>query len=177
MSRSVVNKIVLVGFMGTGKSTVATLLADHLQWDSVDMDQTIVQVSGMPISQIFEQHGEAVFRQYETDVLQQLLVDDHRPAIIATGGGAVLKQVNRQLMEEHSFVVWLQADKHSIIERVKHDTARPLLAGDLDSRVTQLLEERKDAYRFAHTAIDTTHLNADEVVEAIIAEVRSIMNN
>ncbi|MFD2116180.1 shikimate kinase [Paenibacillus yanchengensis] len=171
MSHSVMKKIVLIGFMGTGKSTVATILANRLGWNTIDVDYEIVQVSGMPISQIFEEQGEAVFRQYESDVLHQLLTSDERSLVVATGGGAVLQQKNRQLMLEHSFVVWLQASQEIIIERVKHDTSRPLLAGDLEERVAHLLEERKDVYRFAPFSIDTTDLTATEVADAIINEI------
>ncbi|CAM3955230.1 shikimate kinase [Paenibacillus alkaliterrae] len=166
MERQQLNKLVLIGFMGTGKSTVSMLLSDKLGWKRVDGDEEIERIEGRRISDIFACDGEAAFRKIETKVLEALLSDEE-PAVIATGGGAVLSEYNRELMLKESYVVALKASPDKIIARVLSDTARPLLQGDAAERVYVLLEQRKNAYDFAHFTVDTTMMTADEVVAAI----------
>ncbi|MCA0753891.1 shikimate kinase [Paenibacillus sp. N4] len=163
------NKLVLVGFMGTGKSTVSRLLSEKLGWKRIDGDEEIERREGRKISDIFASEGEAAFRVIETKVLKSLL-SESEPAVIATGGGAVLSGYNCELMLKHSCVAALKASPEQIIERVKNDTSRPLLQGDAGERVKLLLEQRKNAYDFAHISVDTTLLTAEEVVDAILQQ-------
>jgi shikimate kinase len=165
------NKIVLVGFMGTGKSTVSRLLSGMLEWPRIDGDEEIERREGKAISAIFAESGETHFRTIETQTLQALL-EANEPAIIATGGGAVLSPYNCELMLQKAFVVALKASPDHIIARVKSDTTRPLLQGDIRERVETLLEQRKDAYDFAHLVLDTTGRTAEEVASAIAQELR-----
>ncbi|MBD2871502.1 shikimate kinase [Paenibacillus arenilitoris] len=167
MERQPFNKIVLIGFMGTGKSTISRLLSGRLGWARLDGDEEIERVSGKRISDIFAADGEAGFRRIETTVLESLLKDES-PAIVATGGGAVLSEYNRSLMLDHAWVVALKASPEHIIERVKSDSSRPLLQGDAAERVHTLLEQRKHAYDFAHFTVDTTGLTAEQVASAIM---------
>jgi len=167
MSQEQLNNIVLVGFMGTGKSTVGALLAKQLGWEVVDVDAEIVKSEGRAISDIFQTEGEAAFRAIETAMLEKLLIDQ-RKLLIATGGGAVLAERNCELMLQHGLVVALLASAEQIVERVKHDTGRPLLQGDVEERVKLLMEQRKHAYDFAPVAIDTTAMSAAEVAAAIV---------
>ncbi|GGD65377.1 shikimate kinase [Paenibacillus nasutitermitis] len=162
------NHIVLVGFMGTGKSTVSQQLAKRLDCESVDVDCEIESREGQSIAEIFAGRGEEAFRQTETAVLVDVLGSRERK-VVATGGGAVLDPRNCDMMLNHALVVALTADAHQIISRVSHDSSRPLLQGDLKLRVNRLLEDRKHAYDFADLTIDTTRLNVHEVVDAIIA--------
>jgi shikimate kinase len=164
--------IVLVGFMGTGKSTVAEALARRLGWTKIDLDAKIEEEEGKTISQIFAEHGEPYFRQAETAMLRKAL-EGQTGQIIATGGGAVLAEENRRLMLKHAFVVALTADEQTIVQRVKDDPNRPLLQGDVARRVRLLMEQRKDAYRFAPVQIDTTDKEVDEIADIIIERWRS----
>ncbi|WP_169083197.1 shikimate kinase [Paenibacillus sp. PL91] len=169
MERLPLKKLVLIGFMGTGKSTVSKLLAEKLGWKRVDGDEEIERLENRLISDIFAADGEAGFRVIETNVLETILASEES-SVIATGGGAVLSEINRELMLSKGFVVALKASPEQIIARVKTDTARPLLQGDAEERVNLLLEQRKHAYDFAHLTIDTTNMSAEEVVAAILTQ-------
>ncbi|MCM3632185.1 shikimate kinase [Paenibacillus camelliae] len=160
------NKIILIGFMGTGKSSVAEALAEALQLPNLDVDKEIVASDGRVIPDIFVQEGEDGFRTIETNVLKQLLELPH-PAIIATGGGAVLKAVNRELMLASGLVIQLSASADVIISRVSNDRGRPLLQGDVAERVHTLLEARANAYDFAHLTIDTSDQSISQIVNEI----------
>ncbi|MED5020252.1 shikimate kinase [Paenibacillus chibensis] len=163
--------IILIGMMGTGKSTVGGILAEQLGYSLVDLDAAVVAEAGMTIPEMFELHGEAFFRQAETDMLRKVLSRGGRQ-IIATGGGAVLNPVNCELMVNGGFVAALTAEAETIIERVKGDTNRPLLAGNAEERIRTILEERKHAYQFAHCTVDTSGLSADEVAQFILTHYR-----
>jgi shikimate kinase len=158
--------VILVGFMGTGKSTVGKLLAKRLGWRFTDMDERIEKEQRMPISELFRIHGESYFREMESKVLITLLAADKQ--IVATGGGAVLAEENRSCMLDNGWVIALTANPDTIVSRVSRDQNRPLLQGNLQERVHTLLEQRKHAYEFAHVTIDTTHLNTDQIVDLIL---------
>ncbi|MBW7474224.1 shikimate kinase [Paenibacillus oenotherae] len=171
MKDNLQSHIVLIGFMGTGKSTVSQLLAERLGCEAVDVDAVIIDRAGMPIPEIFATKGEAAFREAETEALSEVLGRE-RLQVIATGGGAVLAQQNRELMLKFGFVVNLYASADLIVSRVSQDTSRPLLQGDVRGRVYKLLEDRKHAYDFAHCTIDTEQLTPSEVADAIATEWR-----
>jgi len=170
MERQQLKKLVLIGFMGTGKSTVSRLLSEKLGWKRVDGDEEIERLENKRISDIFAADGEAGFRLIETRVLETILASEEN-AVVATGGGAVLSAVNRELMLNNGYVVALKASPEQIIARVKSDTERPLLQGDAVERVNLLLAQRKHAYDFAHLTIDTTNMSAEEVVAAILEQM------
>lgn len=161
------DKLVLIGFMGTGKSSVSRLLADKLGCPRIDSDEEIERSENRKISEIFASDGEKGFRTIETSVLKRLLTSKE-PAVIATGGGAVLLEENRNMMLENGFVTALHASPEQIIARVSADSSRPLLQGDLHDRVHTLLEQRKGLYDFAHLSVDTTELTVEEVVDQIL---------
>lgn len=165
----IAKKLVLVGFMGTGKSTVALRLSEVLSLPVVDVDAHIVETARQTIPELFEQKGEPYFRQLETEALQHILTNND-PVIVATGGGAVLKEENQALMLEHGIVFALTATAEAIIDRVKHDANRPLLQGEVEKRVYDLLEKRKNSYLFAHHTVDTTNKSLQEVVEHIYSK-------
>lgn len=169
MERQQLKKLVLIGFMGTGKSTVSRLLAGKLGWKRVDGDEEIERLEEKTISDIFAADGEVGFRVIETRVLETILTSGEY-AVVATGGGAVLSEVNRKLMLNNGFVVALKASPEQIIARVKTDTERPLLQDDAAERVNLLLAQRKHAYDFAHLTVDTTNMSAEEVVETILEQ-------
>ncbi|WP_310732505.1 shikimate kinase [Paenibacillus sp. 1011MAR3C5] len=167
MSISPSGKVVLIGFMGTGKSSVSRLLAEKLAWSCADSDAEVERAEGRSISDIFAEDGEQAFRDMESHELSKLL-KQHSHTVIATGGGAVLREDNRSAMLQHGFVVALSADPEQIIARVLLDKSRPLLEGAVRERVYGLLETRKGAYDFAHLTVDTTELSVEEVVDCIV---------
>jgi shikimate kinase len=164
--------VVLIGFMGTGKSTVASALAERLGREKVDLDVAIEEAEGTTIPVIFAEKGEPYFRRAETEALRRVL-EGKTAKIVATGGGAVLAEENRRLMLENGFVVALTADEETIVRRVKDDPNRPLLKGDVRERVATLLGTRKTAYDFAHMKIDTSHRTVDEIADAIVERLQS----
>ncbi|MGG1553203.1 shikimate kinase [Paenibacillus ferrarius] len=164
-----VRNLVLVGFMGTGKSTIGKKLAERLHWRFIDADAAIEANQGTSIPEIFRLQGEAYFRKVESQVLAGVLTGACQ--VVATGGGAVLAQENRDCMLANSFVVGLKASAEAIIDRVSQDTNRPLLQGNLEERVHTLLESRKTAYDFAHVTIDTTALTVEQIVEEIVGRM------
>ncbi|MEK3884460.1 shikimate kinase [Paenibacillus sp. PL2-23] len=166
-SQAIRDKLVLIGFMGTGKSSVSRLLSERLGYARVDADEEIERAEGRTISSIFQSDGEEAFRDIESRVLTALLARKE-PMVLATGGGAVLREGNRDAMLHGGFVVSLQCSAEQIIDRVMSDTARPLLQGDVESRVRTLLKQRQGIYDFAHLTIDTTELSVEEVATIII---------
>lgn len=173
--------IVLVGFMGTGKSTVARLLSERLRMPLVDLDARIVESTGLSIADIFAHQGEAAFRQLETEALFAAVAADEGaptgapPVIVSTGGGAVLAERNRAIMLAHAVVVCLTAREELLVARVAGDTARPLLQGeDVAAKVGALLKARRDAYTFAHVTIDTSDLSPEQVCERIVDHMQRL---
>jgi len=164
------NNIILVGMMATGKSTVGALLAEELGYELVDLDHVIVETEGRSIATIFAEDGEAYFRSAETAALKRMLESTHK--LISTGGGAVLAPGNTALMLSKGYVVALTATEEEIIARVSGDENRPLLAGNAEERVRRIMQERKNAYLFAHYTVDTTGLTAAEVSQHILMHHR-----
>ncbi|MBP1999308.1 shikimate kinase [Paenibacillus shirakamiensis] len=162
--------IILIGMMGTGKSTVGELLARQTGHHMVDLDHLIQVKAGKSIPEIFEDEGELYFRDLESEVLAELMEQDG--LVVATGGGAVLRHENCTVMLNRGWVVALQADAESIMRRVGEDPNRPLLAGGARERIIELLEERKSSYNFAHQSIDTAGLCAEEVTMNILMHYR-----
>jgi shikimate kinase len=140
--------IVLVGMPGSGKSTVGRQLARRLSWPFADSDTEIERQLGCSIRSHFEQHGEASFRDIEQQVLERLLSRDSH--VVATGGGAVLREANRQRMQSQGQVVYLHSTPEELIRRLRHDTHRPLLqVGDPMRKLRELFRERDPLYREA----------------------------
>ncbi|WP_379133356.1 shikimate kinase [Paenibacillus sp. sgz500958] len=162
--------IILVGMMGTGKSTVGQLLAQELGFEFIDLDNAIVKREGRSIPEIFAENGESYFRVVETAELQISLLGGGK--VISTGGGAVLAPGNTSVMLENGCVIALTAAAEDIISRVAEDKNRPLLAGNAEERVRRLMEERRNAYLFAHYTVDTTGLRPAQVSEYILMQYR-----
>ena len=173
-------KIVLTGFMATGKSTVARQLALRLQWPLVDCDVEISARAGKPIHQIFRERGEAHFRALESSVIAEIASDrrrcaqcgNPRPAVIATGGGAIVSPANHEALREAGVIVCLSARADVIARRIASGVkARPMLSQPgipLKQQIAQLMETRREAYARATLTIDTSNRTVEEVVEAIL---------
>ncbi|MUG64738.1 shikimate kinase [Paenibacillus sp. 7541] len=162
--------IILIGMMGTGKTTVGRLVAERLGFQLLDLDAEIERMEGRTIPEMFAEEGEAYFRKAESRALHNVLAA--KRLVIATGGGAVLNPDNCAAMKQGGWVAALTADAETIIERVRGDANRPLLAGDVEERVRRIMAEREDKYRFADVTIDTVGRSADEVATEILTHYR-----
>ncbi len=164
--------IALVGLSGTGKSTIAPLLASHFGFGaSVDLDREIERRFGSSVEDIFANDGEAAFRRAEADALQESLSGP--PVVVATGGGVVLDSDNRALLRSRATVVWLRATTERLAERlVDTAEARPLLAGDPKFALDRLANEREALYtEVADRIVDVDGLDIAGVLEEVIREV------
>ena len=165
--------IVLIGFMGSGKSTVGQELASRLDLDFVDSDQLLVEKAGQQIPEIFAEYGEAHFRRLEKEVVAELAEEEG--LVIATGGGVVLASDNVERLRKQGSLVLLQAEPEVILDRVK-DSDRPLLdVADPLAEIKKLLSARESYYQAAADyVIDTSQLEVEEVVEKIVAIVNEV---
>lgn len=166
--------IVLIGFMGCGKSTVGRELHQLLGYPLVDMDAEIEESAGMPITDIFAKEGENGFRARETGLLTTLAAPDAPRRIISTGGGVVVRPENRPLLRKLGYVVWLHAPADVILERTGRHNHRPLLhAEDPAARIRMLLDERMPWYEeTAHLKVDTAGLDCREIAGGILESAR-----
>lgn len=162
--------IILIGFMGTGKSTLGAEIARLSQLSFIDLDEEIERKEGVRIAEIFTAFGESYFRRVESELLRNLLTNHRKPIVLATGGGAVLREENRQLMRDHGFIVRTEAARDEIIRRLQHEQERrPLLMGDLEERIDQLLRERLHAYNFVDLTIHTDQMGIRDAAEKVLS--------
>lgn len=166
--------IVLIGFMGSGKSTVGRELHQRLGYPWVDMDLVIEQRTGKSITAIFADSGEEAFRDMETRLLEELRQPDAQRKIISTGGGVIGREENRRLLRELGYVVWLHAPTSMILERTGKNRDRPLLhTDDPAARVTELLAVREPLYAgTAHLRVDIAGLDSGELATGILESAR-----
>ncbi|MFH1779255.1 MAG: shikimate kinase [Candidatus Omnitrophota bacterium] len=159
--------IILVGFMGTGKTAVGKELAKKLKMKFIDMDDIIKKREGMEISDIFKQKGESYFRDVEKEVARE--VSKQSNLVIAAGGGVVINKENVKNLKSNGIMICLNASPDKILERTKRYTHRPLLnVPEPSKRVWELLAKRAQYYARADYQIDTTNLTIDEVVQKIL---------
>ncbi len=160
--------IYLVGFMGSGKTTVGRALAHRLGWSFFDIDCEIERAERMTVSEIFEQRGEPEFRRLETEMIRRHVswIERGRPAVVALGGGAFTFSENRELVESNGITVWLDCSLETASRRVGKDAGRPL-ARDPE-RFRSLYESRRDAYSLADLRIDHASDDPEAAVEAIV---------
>lgn len=149
------HNILLIGFMGCGKSTVSSFLCRMLAMDSVEMDAVIVQREGMSINDIFAKYGEEYFRNLETNLLIEL--SRKNQLVVSCGGGAALREINVQHMKNNGRVVLLTAKPETILERVKDNDDRPLLRGNKNVEfIGELMEKRRAKYEAAADIVIST---------------------
>lgn len=165
--------VVLIGFMGSGKSTMGIRLSYQLRYALEDTDKLIEARAGKSISEIFAQEGEEAFRQMETELLEKL-AEKKGQRIYSVGGGTPVRAVNRPLLKKLGTVVYLRTRPETVYERLKDDTTRPLLQGeDPLGKIRRLMAEREQAYiETADVVLDVDEMTAEQVVEHIAMCVR-----
>ncbi len=159
--------IILTGFMGVGKTSVGTRLAKDLGFVFVDTDLVIEDDQKTTITEIFSSFGEQYFREVETRVIRRVLENEGQ--VISTGGGAVIRDENRQAFKENGVTICLTARPEVIYDRIRHETHRPLLqVPDPLGRIRELLAVRSPFYHQADFIVDTS----DQTVEGVINEIK-----
>ena len=169
-----VTKIILVGMMGAGKTTIGKLLSNQLAFNFIDLDRKIEEKSGVKINTIFEIEGEEGFREREYLALKEALAEEK--VVISTGGGVVVKDINRSLIQKsEAMVVYLKASLDILLGRLKNDKTRPMLNKDNKLLSLQkLLLEREPFYEnLADFIIDTSHLKTNDVLKTITEKMES----
>ena len=154
---------VLLGFMGSGKTTIAR----KLDPDFVDMDALLEDRLGMSIARFFEEKGEAAFRQVESEVLADLLKTN---LVVSTGGGVVISQKNRDLLKENSDNIYLKANFETLYQRISadKDNQRPLFLNNSKEGLAAIFNERQAWYEeVASQIVDVSNLNPDEIIEEL----------
>jgi len=159
--------VVLIGMMGAGKSTIGRRLSARLRLPFLDADVEIEAAAGMSIPDIFETHGEAHFRDGEARVIARLL--DSGPAVVATGGGAFMREETRNRIRDKAVSIWLKAEAEIIMRRVRRRADRPLLqTPDPAATVDRLLGEREPVYQNADITIWSRDVPHEKIVEECI---------
>jgi len=166
-----IENIALIGFMGTGKSSVAHVVASLLHFEMVDTDEMIERRAGRTIADIFRTEGEPRFRQYERELLSEL--GRLRRTVIATGGGLAANRDNLASLKTHALVACLWACPEAIWERVRHQSHRPLLQDPQPlAKIQRLLAEREPFYRQADVLLNTEVRSVREVAQQVVHQFR-----
>ena len=169
--------ILLIGFMGTGKTTVSRWLSKDMNLKEVDMDKYIVEREQRPITDIFEQQGEEYFRKIETECLVE--IQKEKGKIVSCGGGAVLKDENVRYMKEGGVIVLLTATPETVYERVKDGNDRPILNGNMNVEyIEQVMNKRKARYlEVADLIIATDGKSPQSISKEIIEGIDKLAKN
>jgi shikimate kinase len=170
--------VYLVGMMGTGKTTIAPILARVLEYGSLDLDRTIAKAAQKTIPEIFTESGEAGFREIETQILQEVCAFTR--LVISTGGGVVTQRRNWSYLQQ-GLVIWLDVSPPVLIERLRKDTSRPILGGlqgaDLAAKVDGILADRRNFYAQADLHISISAGDTPEaIVERIITTIPAVLS-
>lgn len=159
--------IFLIGFMGSGKSTIAKMVSEKTKYPYIEMDQAIEEAEGMKIRDMFASKGEQYFRDKETEFLRHLKDE----VVLSTGGGVILREENRVLLQEGT-VVYLKAEWETIVERLTGDTDRPLWKGE-DSEKKKRFDERLSLYeQAADVVIDVDQKTPEEIAEEVMGRLK-----
>ena len=162
--------LVLVGLMGSGKTTIGRRLAARLDVPFVDADDEVERAAGCSIADMFEVHGEAAFREGEKRVIARLL--EGPPGVMATGGGAFMNEETREKIKELGISIWLRADLDVLVRRCGRRDDRPLLKdGDMRETLENLIDQRYPVYGEANIVVDTGDMPHRTVVDKIMDEL------
>lgn len=168
LKKNIFPNIILIGFMGSGKTTVGKALSEKLNWKFLDTDSYIEEKTQKKISQIFKEDGEKIFRAEEKKVVKKIL--KLKNYVISTGGGMPANEENLQNLKNSGLVIWLKASAEDIYKRIKNDFSRPLLPKNKNkaqNAINSLLYRRLDFYSQCHFMIDTSVFRVKEIVEII----------
>ena len=167
-----IQNLALVGFMGTGKSSVGHLAATELGFSFLDTDELIETRTGKTITDIFAHAGEAVFRRLESDLVAELATRSH--TVISTGGGLVVNPANLASLKTHALVVCLWASPETVYQRTRHQDHRPLLQEPAPlAKIRALLASREVAYRQADVLVSTEARSPREVAQQVLHQFRT----
>lgn len=169
--------IVLIGMRGSGKTTVGELLAKKLNRDLIETDALIVAKAGMSIAEIVEKHGWEHFRDLESEIAKEMAIVDN--ALIATGGGVVVRWKNIERLKKNGMLIYLKTDVDTLVSRIGNDPNRPALTKkkSLRDELTQVLQVRRSLYeRAADKIIETNSMSPEETANAIIPEVTNLLH-
>jgi len=171
-----IRNLALAGFMGVGKSSVGRLAAAELQFEFVDTDEVIESRTGVKVGEIFAQHGEAVFRQFERELVAEMAGWSGK--VISTGGGLVVNPENLASLKQHAFVVCLWATPDTIYQRTKHQSHRPLLQSpDALAKIRELLAAREAAYKQADVLVNTEQRSMKEIAAHVLHHFRAAQHS
>ena len=164
------NNIFLIGFMGVGKSTIGKVLAETLQTELMEMDETIEKEQEISINEIFAQYGETHFRNLESELVMR--IGKGQNTVVSCGGGAVLRAENVENMKKSGKIIFLTATPETIYERVSDSTNRPLLNGNMNVEyIAQLMEKRRTIYQeAADIIIETDAKSIEDIVNEILKD-------
>jgi len=172
--------LILTGFMGSGKSSVGRELATLLQRPFIDLDKYIEKQTGLSITEIFTREGETSFRRLEQQALKTVLT--YPPLVLATGGGTIINEDNRRLMQNHGYIIFLDASRDTIVKRTAASSSRPLLLSEEKTRadksfrqqkIKDLLKQRRPFYEICHLKILTDNLSVNQVARRILQRLPS----
>ena len=168
--------LVLIGFMGSGKTSVGVKLSYRMKLTVEDTDKLIERRENKKISDIFAREGEACFRRKETELLRELSEKRQARRIYSVGGGTPVDPKNRPLLKRLGTVIWLRVRPETVYERLKYDTTRPLLqCEDPQGRIRELMEERREAYKdCADIVVDVDDKDMEDILEIIIRELEKM---
>jgi shikimate kinase len=165
-------RLLLVGMMGAGKTTVGRLLAQRLGWGYLDSDAQVTRTTGRSVPEIFSEDGELAFRKEETKALTTA-VSGADPMVVSVAGGAVLSEANRALLARAGIVVWLRARPETLSKRVGDGAGRPLLGDDPAGALAALYEVRRPLYdSVAAVTVDVDDLSPEAVADRVLAGAR-----
>lgn len=162
--------IVLIGMMGSGKTTIGKLLGEKLTLRSIDIDVIIEQNEKRTISEIFQNEGEKYFRNIERETIKKNFTN--KDLIISLGGGAFEDQLTQELLLKNSTVIYLKTSPNVILERIKNNTNRPLLKNQMTvEKIQSIILQRQKNYELANITILTNNKNTDKIVEEILGVI------
>ena len=166
------NNIILIGFMGCGKTSVGVRLSYLLKKAMTDTDKMIERLNEQTVAEIFERYGEGTFRQMETECLQKLL-QEPEGQIISVGGGLPIRSENQELLKQLGLVIYLRVTAKTVCERLSGDMSRPLLQGENpEQRVQELLEKRTPIYEsIADIVIDVDEKSFDVILSEVVEKM------
>lgn len=162
--------IVLIGMMGSGKTTIGKLLGEKLTLRSIDIDAIIEQNERRTVSEIFQNEGEKYFRNIERETIKKNFTN--KDLIISLGGGAFEDQLTQELLLKNSTVIYLKTSPNVILERIKNNTNRPLLKNQMTvEKIQSIILQRQKNYELANITILTDNKNTDKIVEEILGVI------